>query len=502
MSIRKLISQTATYGMITIIVRFINYFMTPYFTNLDIFTESVYGVMGYYYSVIPFGLTILTMGLETGYFRFAGKSDTPSEGYRVFNTLTTTVIAVSSLFFIGCTLFSGEIYASFKSENMGGEILIPIVAAVIAIDAINSMFFARLRQEDKTSRFMKIKITDVIVNLVLCVFFYSVLPRLSSHGILSWLWNPNFGCGYVFISNLISSLVSTTLLAKGVSNFALKIDRKMLKTIFIFSIPIFAGSISGTANEFIDRQQIRAILPDDIATGELGIYTAAMKLASFIYLFTQMYKYAAEPFFLGKMKDNDFRDRNAQALKYFTIASLAIFLFITLFMDYFQLFIGERFREGVKIVPMLLTANILAGVLLNLSYWYKVSEKTYYMVLITAVGLAVTVLMNLILIPHIGYTGAAWSRIGSGAVMVVMSYLLGRKHMKIEYDIKSIAIYTLLTIALYYCFKLLDIEMGVVKVFVSSLFFTIFVVFFAVRENLLSLVADKINSRKNRSIKK
>ncbi len=492
MSIRKLASQTATYGMVTIIVRFINYFMTPYFTYLSIFTESVYGVMGYYYSLIPLGLTLLTMGLETGYFKFVGKATDDTERRKLFNTLTTAIAATSTLFFALTLLFTDQIYSLFDGDKAGLQILIPIVAAIIAVDAVISMPFAKLRYEGNTTKFMKIKVANVLINLVLSVFFYSVLPLLSEKGILTQLWNPDFGCGYVFVANLIASLASLIMLRGEMKGFSFKIDKKMLRTVFIFSLPLFIGGISGTANEFIDRQLLFFLLPDATATSQIGVYTAAMKIASFIYLFTQMYKYAAEPFFLSEVKGDDFKKKNADALKYFTIASLAIFLFITLYMDYFQYFIGERFRSGIKIVPLLLLSNLLAGVLLNLSYWYKVSEKTHFAIIITVSGLVTTTVINLLLIPRLGYVGAAWSRVACEVVMVILSYILGQRYMKINYDLKGIAKYTVIAIILYISYNMIDIESNILKFIISSLFFTIFVLYFMIEQKLIKRIINKI----------
>lgn len=484
MSLKLLISQTATYGLTTIVVRFLNYFLTPYLTNLAIFTQSVYGVMGYYYSIIPFGLSLLSMGLETGYFRFVGKCQTDEEKDRIFNTLLSTIGVLSILFFVIVSLFADNIYTILGGEKAGNSALIPIVAAIITIEAVLSMPFAKLRYEGKTSKFMYIKVTNVVLNLGLCIFFYSALPILSSKGILTWLWSEDFGSGYVFVSNLIASIASFIMISRELRNFKFTIDKKLLRTIFIFSLPLFISGLSGTTNEFIDRQLLYFVLPDSIATAQIGIYTAVMKIAAFIYLFIQMYRYAAEPYFLAEVKSADFKERNAQALKYFTIASLAIFLFITLFLDYFQYFVGKEFREGMKIVPILLMSNVLVGVYLNLSYWYKVSEKTYFAIIISLFGLVVTIILNIALIPIWGYVGAAWARLGCEAAMVILSYTLNQKYMPVNYDIKTIGKYSLLVGILYGVFAVLNLDQGFAKTSVAILFFITFVVYFLYQEKL------------------
>ncbi|MFI3322543.1 MAG: oligosaccharide flippase family protein [Rikenellaceae bacterium] len=485
MSIKKLISQTATYGMTTIITRFFSYILTPYFTYLSLFSESMYGVMSYYYTVIPFGLTFLTLGFETGYFRFIGKSASEEDKKRLFNSLSTFISLLSILFFVVITLFSDNIYSALGADKAGDIKIIPIVAAIIALDAITSLPFARLRAQGRVKRFMVVKVTNVLVYLLLSIFFYSALPYLSSKGILSSLWNESFGVGYVFVANLAASIITLLQLSRNIEGFRVNIDKKVVKSVFLFSLPLFISSFSGTANEFADRQMIYFLLPDSEATYQLGIYSAIMKLGAFIYLFTQMYRFAAEPYFLSEVKSSEFKDRNAEALKYFTIASLAIFLFINLYIDYFQYFIGDKYRIGLPIVPIVLGSNLLFGVYVNLSYWYKVEEKTFIAIFISFAGLAVTILLNFLLIPKLGYAGSAWSRLGCYGFIVIISYILNQKYMKTPYDIKSIGKYTALTLILFALFNFIKFESLVVETIIATLFFIIFVAYFAYEERVL-----------------
>ena len=397
MILRKLAGQTATYGMSTIIVKFINYLLTPYLTN--ILTESQYGVQSYYYSFIPFGLTLLTMGLETGYFRFVGKSETAEEKNRVFSTIFTTVSLTSLLFFIAVCLFTGPIYRFTADLGAGSISLIPIVGALIAIDAITAIPYAKLRAQERAKRFLATRVINVLVNVFFCVFFYSVLPLFKDSALLGWMWIEGYGAGYVFIANLIASITTLFMLLPQMESVKLHIDRKLLKALLLFSAPLLISGISGTANEFIDRQLLAILLPTDIKMSSVGIYSGVMKVAALMYLFIQMYRFAAEPFFLSNVKKEDFKLANAEAMKYFIIVSVMIFLGITLYMDIFQYFIGAPFRVGLRIVPILLLSNMFIGIYVNLSFWYKVTEKTHFALIITLAGLAVTIILNFALIP-------------------------------------------------------------------------------------------------------
>ncbi len=482
MILRKLAGQTATYGMSTIIVKFINYLLTPYLTN--ILTESQYGVQSYYYSFIPFGLTLLTMGLETGYFRFVGKSETAEEKNRVFSTIFTTVSLTSLLFFIAVCLFTGPIYRFTADLGAGSISLIPIVGALIAIDAITAIPYAKLRAQERAKRFLATRVINVLVNVFFCVFFYSVLPLFKDSALLGWMWIEGYGAGYVFIANLIASITTLFMLLPQMEGVKLHIDRKLLKALLLFSAPLLISGISGTANEFIDRQLLAILLPTDIKMSSVGIYSGVMKVAALMYLFIQMYRFAAEPFFLSNVKKEDFKLANAEAMKYFIIVSVMIFLGITLYMDIFQYFIGAPFRVGLRIVPILLLSNMFIGIYVNLSFWYKVTEKTHFALIITLAGLAVTIILNFALIPLLGYEGSAWARLGCEGSMVLLSYFLNQKYYPIPYDLKTIFKYMGAGAVIYTISVVLPIEHTALRLLANTILFITFILFFIQQEKI------------------
>ena len=442
---RKLAGQTMVYGISTVLVRLLNYLLVPYLTR--VMGRAQYGVVSHIYAVIPFVLVILTMGLESGYFRFAGKASGEGEKRRVFATAWGMVSLVSVLFFVLVLLFNGTIaewmgYAAHPSY-------IWMTGAIVALDAVTAIPFARLREQSRSGRYVLLRLVSVVVNLALCFFFYGWLPSLAGRGILPWAYDPAMGPGYVFVANLAASAVTLLLILPMCGGVAPRIDRRLARSLLVYSLPLLLSGIAGTANEFIDRQMIKYLVPAG-AMAQLGVYGAITKIAVVMMLFTQMYRLAAEPFFLADYRKSDFVAMNAAAMKYYVMASMFIFLGIALFKDLFSLIVGADFREGIFILPVVLGANVLSGVWLNLSFWYKREERTQLAVWVTFTGLFFTVVMNVALVPALGYVGAAWARLASEAAMVGVSYWLNRRYYPTPYDLRRIGEYVALGLGVFF----------------------------------------------------
>ena len=423
---RKLAGQTMVYGISTVLVRLLNYLLVPYLTR--VMGRAQYGVVSHIYAVIPFVLVILTMGLESGYFRFAGKASGEGEKRRVFATAWGMVSLVSA-------------HPSY----------IWMTGAIVALDAVTAIPFARLREQSRSGRYVLLRLVSVVVNLALCFFFYGWLPSLAGRGILPWAYDPAMGPGYVFVANLAASAVTLLLILPMCGGVAPRIDRRLARSLLVYSLPLLLSGIAGTANEFIDRQMVLWLTPggSEYALEQLGVYGAVIKLGVVMTLFTSMYRLAAEPFFLAEFKGDDFRRTNAEAMKYFIIVSIFIFLFIALFRDLFALILGRDFREGVWILPIVLLSNMLSGIVLNLSFWYKQTGATKYAIYVTGTGLLFTVVFNILLVPSLGYVGAAVARLVCESAMVALSYLLNRRYCPVPYDLKRIGEYVLLGALLY-----------------------------------------------------
>ena len=441
--LEKLAKQTAIYGISTIVVRFLNYLLTPYYTR--IFDQGEYGIITDIYALIPFALVILSMGMESSYFRFTTRAeeeggDTHEAKRRVFATTWGVTSLAATLFFLLILALKSPIAKLMGEAYVTQPMYVPIVAAIVMLDIWAVIPFARLREQGRAMRYVALKALSMLLNLALAIGFG-----------IAGLYSTEFGVGWVLIANLAASLVTLLALIPTTERTLPKIDAQLLRRIFVYSLPLLISGIAGTANEFIDRQMIKYLAPgtEAEAMAELGVYGAIVKIAVVMTLFTQMYRLAAEPFFLSGFKKEEFKEANAAAMKYFVMASMIIFLGIVLFRDFFALIVGSHFRSGIDILPVVLASNVLAGIWFNLSFWYKREEKTKYAAYITFLGLAVTLALSFWLVPKLGYRGAAWVRLIAEGAMVVWSYALCCKHYPMPYDLRRMGEYVLLTAAVY-----------------------------------------------------
>ena len=428
---KTLAGDTMIYGLSTILTRMLNYLMVPYLTR--VMGTGEYGVVTDLYSLIPFALVLLTMGLESGYFRFAGNAADEAEKNKIFVTLSSMIFTVAVLLGLLVTFFGAQVASALGYGN--DHELVYLTAGIVMLDVITAMPFARLREQRRRMRYMAIRLASVVVNLALCFVFYSVQHRT--------------GAQWVLVANLVASGVMLAMLIPTVWGIPRRGDDKILKKVMLYSLPLLISGIAGTGNEFIDRQMIKWLMPDDVAMDALGIYGATTKLAVIMILFTQMYRLAAEPFFLARFEKGDFVRQSAEAMKFYVIVAVAIFLGVMFFEDIAVLILGRDFRSGSHLLPILLAANALAGVVLNLSFWYKQSGRTWTAIAITGTGLVVTLTLNIALIPRMGYEGAAWARLACEVAMVAVSLWLNQKFCPTPYDFRRIGLYVLVGGVLY-----------------------------------------------------
>jgi O-antigen/teichoic acid export membrane protein len=446
MSIQKLAGQTAIYGISSVAARFLNFLLFPYFTR--ILTTEGYGVVTDLYALIPFALVVLTMGLESGYFRFAGKASGEEEKRTVFANVWGAVSLAAAVFFALVLLFNGEIADALRYGDHPSYVW--LTGAIIAIDVFLAIPFARLREQGRAGRFVFVRVASVVINVLLCLFFYSALPWLAGQSdALASIYDPAFGAGYVLVANLAASFITIFMLLPLCGGVTPRISRRVLGPVMLYSMPLLISGIAGTANEYIDRQMIKYLMPEGIALGALAQFGAVSRLGVVLVLFLQMYRMGAEPYFLGSFKKDDFAKMNAAAMKYYLIAAIAIFLTMTLFADLFALILGSDMREGVPLLPVILLSNIMTGIVFNLSFWYKQTGKTRFAIVVTGTGLVFTVVFNILLVPTLGIWGAAIARLICETIMVAVSYALGRRHYPVPYGLRRIGEYVLLGALLY-----------------------------------------------------
>ena len=438
--LEKLAKQTAIYGISTIVVRFLSYLLTPYYTR--VFGQETYGVVTDVYALIPLALTLLTMGMESSYFRFSAKAeeaggDVEGAKRRLFATTWGITSLAAAVFFAGMTFFRNGVASLMGEAYVAHPEYVVWVALIILFDVWACIPFSRLREQGRAMTFVGLKALNVVLNVVLAFAFGA-----------AGLFRTEFGVGWVFVANLAASVVTWLAILTTTDRTVPRINRTLLAAVFAYSLPLLVGGLAGTANEFIDRQLIKYLVPEG-SMAQLGVYGAITKIAVVMMLFYQMYRLAAEPFFLSNFKKSDFVTMNAAALKYYMMASMVIFLGIALFRDLFALIVGRDFREGIFILPVVLGANVLTGVWLNLSFWYKREERTSLAIVVTGSGLVAMTAFGFWLIPLWGYYGAAWARLASESVMVGASWWLNRRFFPTPYPWGRIWEYVLTALAVF-----------------------------------------------------
>jgi O-antigen/teichoic acid export membrane protein len=450
--LKKLLRQTATYGLSSIVGRLINYFLVPLYTR--IFLPQEYGVVTELYAYASFLMIICTFGMETTFFRYSA-SDRDKD--TVYSTCLIPVVVLNLAFIAAgicsASFFTGLLHYSHHTEYLTYFVLI------VGLDAIVSIPFARLRQQNRALRFAAIKLINILINIFCNFFFLLLCPYLARQGyhLPQALYHPSGGVGYVFLSNMIASAATLLILYRDVILVRLRFDRTLFKEMLWYTLPLLLAGMCGMVNETLDRILLRYLIavPAGVADAsayvmtQIGIYGANYKVSILMTLFIQTFRYAAEPFFFAHAKEQDSREIYSQVMTYFVIFGLAIFLGVMLYIDIIKHFVGARFYPGIGIVPVLLLANLFLGVIFNLSIWYKLNNLTRYGAYLTMFGALVTVAANVVLIPRIGYAGAAWATFICYFLMMLLSYLWGQKHFYVNYEIPKIAGYFGFAMALY-----------------------------------------------------
>ncbi|MBK8805118.1 MAG: polysaccharide biosynthesis protein [Bacteroidales bacterium] len=479
--IKKLAGETAIYGISSIVGRFLNFLLTPFYT-IVVFSDKTnqFGIVTELYSYIVFFLIILTFGMETGYFRFVQDKDLKN---KVFSTISTTLIASSALF-LGFVIFFLDSFSEFLSYK-NNEIFILFVCIIIVLDVITALPFAKLRHQSRSKRFAILKIINIAVNIAFNLLFYLVIPKFYHIAIIKDIFDIEYIVIYVFISNIIASVVTLLMLLPEYLKETFSFDFSLLKRILYYSFPVMLAGLAGQINELIDRPLLRHLLvvpehltsaeKNDFILSQIGVYGANFKLAIIITLFVQAFRFAFEPMFFKSGKNEDSKQNYSKIMTYFLIFSLSIFLVISLYLPVFKYFIGVSYWQGLKIVPIILFSQVLLGILFNLSLWYKLSDKTFYGLIITGIGALITVGSNYILIPQFGYLGAAWTHVICYSIIVLISYFLGRKYFDVPYNIKSILQYIIFAVLLYYISTIISIESMLISLFVNTALFLLFI---------------------------
>lgn len=447
--IKKLAGQTLWYGASSIAARFLGYLLTPYLTY--ILTGAAYGDYSLVYAAIPFLNIVFTYGLETAYFRFSKNKEIEKE---VYNTSLVSLLSSTVVLTLILLLFKNQLATIIGIKNHPEYFTWS--AFIIAFDALGALAFARLRYQERPVKFASVRIGGILINLALTFFFLSVCPKLAAkdpNGFIGTFYNPAIGVGYVIIANLVQSFVTLLLLSKELFAFRWRFNTRLWREIIIYSLPLLLAGFAGMINETFDRIMLNwwTTAPTaEAAKIEVGTYSACYKLAILITLSVQAFRMGAEPFFFSVSHGQQPQRIYARVMKFFVITICFMFLFVVLFLDIWKYFIQNKiFWQGLRVVPILLLANMFLGIYYNLSIWYKLSNKTMAGAWITLLGAVITLTINWLFIPQFGYMACAWATFFCYGSMMVVSYIWGQKMYRIPYAWKKLIAYILISVALY-----------------------------------------------------
>lgn len=444
-SLKKLLSDSVIYGLSSIVGRFLNYLLFPIYTYHISAASGGYGVVTEVYAYTALLLVILTFGMETTFFYYSNREG--MDRRQVFSTSLGAVGSVSALFVALVMIFIGPI-SNFMGYVDHPE-YIRAMACVVALDAFQAILFARLRQEGRPWKFFALKMAFITLSMALNLFVFLVAPHWSHLPWMAWYDEAN-NVKYIFYINLFCSAIITFGFFKELKDFKFSaFQLHLLKQMLRYAWPLLLFGIVGIFNQVADKILLPRLLPGEEGHIQLGIYGACVKLAMIMALITQAFRYAYEPFVFGGQRDKHSKETQAQATKYFVMFTLLAFLAVIFYIDALQYLMGADYREALPAVPIVMMAEILMGIYFNLSFWYKLSGQTWWGAVMSTIGCAALVAVNIIFVPKIGYMACAWGGLVGYGICVLLSYFIGQKKYPVPYPVASILGYFALALALY-----------------------------------------------------
>jgi O-antigen/teichoic acid export membrane protein len=443
------------YGVSSIAARFLYYLLTPYLTSK--LSVARYGEMSIIYSAIPFLTALFTYGLETAYFRFATKEKNKTS---IYNTAIISLIC-STVVFTTILIFARS-YVALLLRLDNHPDYITFAALIIAVDTCCTLPFAKLRLDQRPRKYALIRISSIILQILVVYFLLSVCPRLADknpNGFVATFYNPGYGVGYILIANLIASFFSFIFLQKEFLTFKFQFDKGIWKSMVIYSLPLLIVGFGGVINETFDRIMLpwlANVTTETAAKDQVAIYSACYKLSILITHFVQAFRMGAEPFFFKQAEGQNPQKVYARVMKFFVITITIMFLFVVLYLDIWKYFLStnkaklEIYWTGLKVVPILLLANMFLGIYYNLSIWYKLTHKTIAGAYITLIGAAITLVINYFFIPYFGYMACAWATFACYFSMMAISFVWGQKDYRIPYAWKKLCAYIVIVVLLFF----------------------------------------------------
>ena len=481
-ALKKLAGETVIYGVPSIVGRFLNWWLTPLYAWM--FLPDEFGILSNVLAYVAFLQVVLTYGMETSYFRFAGRSENPEKVY----TTTMFSLGATSLLFI-LIIFSFATYISSWIGYKGHENFVIWMGITVAIDALSAIPFAKLRLDSKPVKFAILKTINIAVSIVLNLFWIYLCPKIlhsNPDSILRFIYNPKIGIGYAFLSYLVASVVTLVLFFPDLKLNKTFFDRLLLRKMLKYGWPILVIGIAGMVNLNIDKILLPKLLVNSVnPIFELGVYSASGKLAILMALFIQAFRFSFEPFLFSHYKDEDSKKVYAVIMKYFVLLGLLIFLGVMFYMDILKFFIGSTksgYHEGIKVVPWLLMGNLFLGIFYTQSLWYKLTDQTYFGARFAIIGAIITIVLNVLLIPFFGYMACGYAFFSASLVMTVTSYIVGQKYFPIKYDLKRMGFYLLLALFLFLIKNALVTNSIYLKLCFNSILLVVFFLLIWIKE--------------------
>jgi O-antigen/teichoic acid export membrane protein len=471
---KSLAKDTAIYGLSSIIGRFLNYLLGVAYTYIFPASSGALGVNTNIYAYTGLAFVILTYGMETTFFRFANKD---GEDPKLVYSTILRMVGTTSLLFVALVLaFIGPV-----STWMGYHAhpsYIWVMAVVVALDAFQAILFSYLRYQKRPIKFAALKLLFIFMSITLNLVFFVLLPALYKGNPALWgkIYNPEVGVGYIFYINLFCTAVITFFFTKEMKGLGNGFDRELCKRMLSYSWPILVLGIAGNLNQTADKILFPKVYTGEDANIQLGIYGSAVKIAMIMALITQAFRYAYEPFVFGSSREKDSKETYAKGMKYFVIFTLLAFICVMGYMNVLRYIISKDYWDGLRVVPIVMAAEMMMGVYFNLSFWYKLTDKTIWGAVFSGMGCAVLLVVNLVFVPKYGYMACAWGGFAGYGTAMLLSYFVGQKYYPIAYPLKDLLLYTLLAAILFLGITWTNAHLGTVAALAAN---TVLIALFA-----------------------
>ncbi len=478
--LQSLFKDTVIYGMSSIVGRFLNYLLVPLYSYAMTAQSGNYGIVTNIYAWTALILTFLTFGFETTFFRFANKSN--ADVSKVFS-MSMQVVGTLSLLFL-CAVFCNISAIANALDYTGHPEFITMMAVVVAIDAMQAILFGLIRYKKQAWKFAGLKLLFIVTSISLNLVAFLLMPWLydKNPDFIGQFYDPDNQAYYIFLINLVCTLFVTIFLLPELKLFRFTCDTKLFKDMFAYSWPLLLLGLAGILNLHADKIIYTQLVPGMQGKVELSIYGAVVKVAAIMAMLIQAFRFAYEPFVFGSSSDKNSKALYAKAMKYFIIVAILAFLTVMFYIDIIRYLIAPDYWEGIKVIPIVMIAEIFMGIYFNLSFWYKLNDETYWGAIFSSIGCAILFAVNIIFVPKYGYIACAWASFAGYFAAMLLSYIIGQKRNPINYDIKSIAGYVAVAIILYAIYALLPIGNSLARIGCNTLLLAVYVIYFVKKD--------------------